>query len=257
MHIPRKEMKTQFAQRTGGKTSQEQTVQQWLKAISMCYAISSSSTDKLRKMLTDKFRTDKCPDSLPPASLCKQSRDFCTDGFELKDCQTRYLVTMCDCNQVERLRQKSIDCVKVCNWNGAADQLCAAMNKLSMLMHERDAWWAAMLFAREAPTLQVPDGHVIAVLEMLYQNIEILRTDTVNAYQTALRRIESRLETVQNKLAPMLQDRDIVRANIGEVRWIENRQPKNDFANRRKKLESERRILSNALCILYGLDIES
>ena len=113
-----------------------------------------------------------------------------------------------------------------------------------------------MLLAREAPTLPVGDGHAVAVVEMLYRNIEILRLDTTDAYETALRRLESRLQTVQNKLAPMLQERDKVRTSIGEARWTENGQPKNDFVGRRKTLEAERRSLSNALGILYGLHIE-
>jgi hypothetical protein len=249
-------MNTQFSQRGCGKSNVEQTVQQWLKAISVCYAISEKSTDQLRKMLTEKFDSDKCPDRLPPAYLCKQSRDFRTDGFELQDCQCRYLVTMCDCNQVERLRQHSIESVKACNWIDAADYLCAATNELSMLIHERDAWWATMLLAREAPTLPVGDGHAVAVVEMLYRNIEILRLDTTDAYETALRRLESRLQKVQKKLTPMMQERDKVRTIIGEARWTENRQPKNDFVGRRKTLEAERRSLSNALGILYGLHIE-
>ena len=235
----------------------EQTVQKWLKAISLCYAVSEKSTEKLREMMISNFDANKCPDKPPPAYLCKDHRDFQTKGFELKDCQRRYLVTMCDCNKVERLRQNSIEYVKNCEWVRAADQLCAATNELDTLIHVRDAWWAVMLLVQEDPTTPVADDHAIPVVEMLYRNIEILRIDTANAYETALRRVESRMKTVNSKLAPMLHNRDLVRASIGEVRWTENRQPKNDFANRRNTLETERKCLLNALGILYDLHVVS
>ena len=233
----------------------EQTVQKWLQAISVCYATSPKSTEQLRKTTIEKFDAHKCLDRPPPSYLCKHHREFCTEGFELKDCQRRYLVTMCDCNQIECLRHNSIECVKACEWMEAAGQLCSATIELNTVIHERDAWWAVMLLVQDDPTTPVADGHKIAVVEMLQRNIAILRLDTANAYQTASRRLESRMQTVRPKLAPLLRNHDIVRASIGEARWTQNRQPKNDFADRRNTLEAERRHLVNALGILYDLSI--
>ena len=110
-----------------------------------------------------------------------------------------------------------------------------------------------MLLAKEDPTATVRDGHAIDVVELLYRNIEILRIDTGKAYATALRRMESRLQKVKCTLGPLLQNRDKVRARVGEERWKDNRQPKNDFVNLRISLETEQKQVRQALCIMNDL----
>jgi hypothetical protein len=243
----------QQAARSRKNTSKaDKNVKKWFQAISTTFEDSQESRDTLRNLI-HALDPKKCPTTSPPANLCENKRQFYIGGTNFRDYQCRYLFVMCECNQVERYRRDAIALVKQCKWLDVAHQLCAATNVLNALIHDRDAWWGMMLLAKEDPTATVRDGHAIDVVELLYRNIEILRIDTGKAYATALRRMESRLQKVKCTLGPLLQNRDKVRARVGEERWKDNRQPKNDFVNMRISLETEQKQVRQALCIMNDL----
>jgi hypothetical protein len=55
------------------------------------------------------------------------------------------------------------------------------------------------------------------------------------------------------KLQPQWQDRDSVKNVIGEERWKNNPEPKNNYAEKRRALEEETRDVTDAMLVIKPL----
>ena len=86
-------------------------------------------------------------------------------------------------------------------------------------------------------------------------NLFIVNDDTIREKESAVGSLQKRLQDIDKKLRPMLDERDEVKTNYGEDRWVQNPRPRNDYAARRRAWEQEEKEIKEALDRIVSLSM--
>jgi hypothetical protein len=110
-----------------------------------------------------------------------------------------------------------------------------------------DPWSTLLFFMTETPgSCDITDHHNKDKLKRILDILTLVRDDTLSRHSDALRDIDSRIHRLQQKLNPLLQDRDKAKLNMGTENWVNNEHPKKTYAERRREMEEEVKALEIA-----------
>jgi chorismate mutase len=125
-----------------------------------------------------------------------------------------------------------------------------------------DAWKAILidheehlLHSSHRRHLPLPDGHDIHQLQQLYDVLDTVNEHTEQKREEALNRVQHELDKIARRLQPMFDDRDAVRAQIGEHKWSNNPAPKRDYERERAELIAYREALNLVIVRLEALSL--
>jgi len=176
--------------------------------------------------------------------------------------QTRYLVLQAQCLRSEELRRQSEAVMRDSapgRWTLSAELLRAAYELLEQAMGspERVVWWVQLAQWEEGQGSPPSGDHDVQVLIRLRDAVNVEQTTLGEMKVRAIRAANRRMELLELKLNPMQEERNVVRASIGEHRWRNNPAPKLTYAERIALLTAEMADLQGALLVLSSLQFST
>ena len=105
--------------------------------------------------------------------------------------------------------------------------------------------------------MPLEDAHDVATLTQLRDALNLEQTTLGQMKVRAQEAADRRLDFIQGKLNPLEEDRDRVKAEIGQKKWTSNPAPKMTYAERIAALKAEQADLENALALLASLDFST
>jgi hypothetical protein len=173
--------------------------------------------------------------------------------------QTRYLHIKLICRYVECIRHEAEIAQRDKMYLNMQRLWEEAWNTLFDCQVSIDEWYA-VLCAFSSPDDGasygdvLPDRHDRAQLEELFAGLQLLVDDTERHKESTLKFLLKRRGFTLQKLYPMWNDRDKVKASIGEESWKNNPAPAQSYAERRRQWEEDLRVISAALASIQELD---
>ena len=101
------------------------------------------------------------------------------------------------------------------------------------------------------------DGHHRTRLTFLIDQLRLVQQNTEKDRDYVLRKMNNAIANLEGTLTPKWQERDEVKGRMGEPKWKGNRNPSNEYSNKRKADEKEVRELREALFTVENLRISS
>lgn len=191
---------------------------------------------------------------------------------DTKAMQVRYLAIRTQCGLAEAYRIEANEHEEQRAWNEVATFWSEAYELLNRTVIHMDPWLAICIndeingaeanVADESNkrgsrrrkrnvdknSVVVPvDGHDLKQLDNLLDNVHLVKEDTEREREFALERMQKELQHIVLKLQPLRQDRDVVKARVGENRWKNNPAPKMTYAERIIALAQEKKALEEAI----------
>lgn len=162
----------------------------------------------------------------------------------IRTIQVRYLKLKIICALVENYRAESQQNLMNKEYHLVIQNWTYAHQCLLNYQELIDQWLAIQIWSNEYASNNMnpphlPDKHNFKQLTELLQGIEILINDTEYHKNKIIKYSINLIKKIENKLNPMLHDRNIIKNKIGEDKWINNPFPKNNFSEKRKLLENE------------------
>ncbi len=168
--------------------------------------------------------------------LLKQSR-----VTSRRSTQSRYLIITVLCSIVEVIRFDAIEAGHLREYELCATRWEEAVQYLNIALVNTDYWQALYL------NHTLIDNHNYDQLTNLFNSLYLLRDHTEMKRMDALNRLQVRLAQLDRILNPQWEDRDKIRAVMGNKRWKENPAPKRVYAEKRAADEEERRRVLKAI----------
>ena len=182
---------------------------------------------------------------------------------EVKEVQSRYLIVHVVCSIAEIYRNEALSAQREKDYGQVRLKWLTAWERLTTCQENIDAWCAILFsqsdqpFAVSAPSHVVPSlpkQHNRAQLVDLFQALHILIQDTERQKDQALAQLHKRIQYINSKLNPLLQDRNVVKASMGDDKWVNNPEPKQTYAEKRKQWEEDLKHLTEAALLMESLD---
>jgi hypothetical protein len=90
-------------------------------------------------------------------------------------------------------------------------------------------------------------GHDLKQMLMLFECLDLVKENCEKDRSEAIERMKVALQRVMSKLTPLRRDRDEVRNRVGDDFWVNNPEPKMDYAQRIIALNKEKQALTRAI----------
>jgi hypothetical protein len=194
--------------------------------------------------------SDSTPVTQPPergASIPYQSD---------KSTQCRYMVVMVSDAVAQVLRYEAIGFEKSRDYAACAEKWEEAFGLFNDIILRIDLWYAKYIsFEPSSDNRQMEDSHDVNQLEKLFENLHLTRDDTERERNRASERLKGQIARITEKLNPLRNDRDRVKAKWGEERWNNNPAPKLTYAERIVALGKELEEIRNALQRIEALKL--
>jgi hypothetical protein len=140
-------------------------------------------------------------------------------------------------------------------WTQSAELLRAAYELLEGAMGSAE-WmqcWVLLAQQEDGQEAGALDGHDIEALTQLRDAVNVEQTTLGEMKVRAIQAAAKRMITVEHKLNPMQEERNVVKAQIGEFKWTHNPAPKLTYAERIALLKAEMDDLTGAMLVLSNL----
>lgn len=182
--------------------------------------------------------------------------------------QTRYIRLKLLCAAAEDLRAQAIEHQKAkpSRYADMTEKWVSSYDLLNKCVAETDGWYAAIqqlqgqdgaffssVFSR-AQSQQMNNHDIVMVTEII-NGLTVLADDTHRAKEIALTFLDRKLRYLQERLQPLLEERNTVRENYGVKRWKSNPAPKKTYAERRKEMEEAVLAISKAISVIEPLSV--
>lgn len=213
---------------------------------------------------------DEEDDGVVDTSSIQPGRDTAKDP-DAPSMQIRYLSCEISCGIADAMssrafqmnRQKPEAPALVISWYAEiAHSWELTYAYLNDTLPDIDPWYAVLLSHElaieaghaSAETL-LPDSHNFVQLKDMLYRVNIVRDDTEYYRQKSIDYLARRLRYIEEKLDPLLVERDAVKAKMGVHKWTHNPEPKMTYAEKRKMWEEERDALKRAILIVESLSL--
>lgn len=167
---------------------------------------------------------------------------------QYQNIQVRYLLKRAQCGLAEAYRASAELEARHQRWITCGGQWIMAYDVLNHALQDMDPWVALLLdHELNGPEESFPDGHDEEQLRQLLNVIRLVQQDTEQKRAEALDIMQSRLRDILRQLRPLRSDRDMVKARMGEDRWVNNPNPKMTYAEKIIQLHQEKILLESAI----------
>ncbi len=99
------------------------------------------------------------------------------------------------------------------------------------------------------------EGHNTDQLSALFDRLDLVKNHTEGERTAALERMGNYLGRIIGKLTPLRRDRDEIRNRVGDDNWVNNPEPKMDYATRIIALHKEKVALEQAIMTVQTLSM--
>jgi hypothetical protein len=169
--------------------------------------------------------------------------------------QSRYLTVKIKSFICDSIRKEAIDLERT-NEASVYIKIAAlwqlAYLRLNEVIISTDEWWAILIDNK----VVLRDKHNKRDLEELNEGLQILRDDTIAEKDRTMHRLNIIFQRINEKLNPMLTERNDVKKKFGLWKWTHNEQPKLDYAEKRAKLEQDHKDLTHCINVLANLEAQ-
>jgi hypothetical protein len=164
--------------------------------------------------------------------------------------QCRYLSIRVICGIAEAYRTQATEHQRTKEYSAMAAAWVSAHDSLLCCREDTDGWYALSLGPARALQEEMHDP---AQLAELLGSLQVLGEHTEEEKARALGWLHKRLSYVQEKLNPMLRERDAVKSSMGVDRWTNNPAPTMTYAERRAQWERDQKELQAAIELIEPL----
>jgi len=175
-------------------------------------------------------------------------------GRAARSIQVRYLRIRVSCGVSEEYRRAALEAQRQKEYPVMTSHWCAAHDALAVHRTDTDEWFSMCLLHREGGLPVMPADHDYAQLDELLVSLHVLGADTEKEKERALGFLKKRLRFIEEKLDPMLKERDEVKQRVGDFKWKHNEAPEMSYAEKRLAWEEAKAQLLVAIDTLTRLD---
>lgn len=170
--------------------------------------------------------------------------------------QTRYIIIRLIAHLAEVYRHEAIQAQKLRQYAQVASYWVLAYDTLNKCLVENEAETEELFSNNYYNGTDTDNSDLNRQCHRELLNVlNILSDDTKRGRDKAVHLLETELIKIERKLSPLLQDRDAVKTRMGEDRWTNNPEPKQTYAERRKQMEEDAKLLKIAILTLNQLTL--
>ena len=93
------------------------------------------------------------------------------------------------------------------------------------------------------------------ILLLYAVGIDILSSSLKLEKDKVLLSLTKKLDKINKKLQPLLEDRDKIKARLGPEIWDDNPKRKEDYALKRRRLEETKAMIESSIIVIQPLEV--